>query len=104
MIEYFEKGISFQKCPRCKSDWIFRNPYSSNGICTCGMKTATMSFNSKNNSVYKVDGVILDINKYSVYWALNGYCEVLMETTKIPCGWLSFDVTEEQLKLYLTFS
>lgn len=84
--------IDFEKeCPNCFTPWdIYKTT-----ICSCGLHANVM--------VDKIISVEIYLLKANIVWYNTGVCIMYPSKGSIHMPWLPFDVTEEQLKLYLTF-
>jgi len=100
---------NFEQCPLCDIPWEFlgeKKPimfimFKTDGKCKCGL------FYRPTEWVFKIfsNGV--------VRWGKANTCDIVSGTItengiknskEIPVDFLPYDITQEQLKLYLTFS
>ena len=81
---------TFDQCPQCQRSWGYNN------FCSCGLQILGNTMIRRH--VY---------DKGNLFWRLDiGMC--LYSTGEmnisIPLPWLPYDITDDQLQLYLTFS
>ena len=90
------------KCPRCHSFW---NDYHLGRpiLCVSGCGMSIWA----GNTIEGVQVIKLTFEDYSIFWGFNGDCNIQNYKCDPPkitrLGWLPFDITLEQLKIYLTF-
>jgi len=88
-------------CPRCGAEWVIdEDSHLDDYICAdrCGMVVFEL-YGSRG------EGYILDIGLYEIHWLIDGSCTIWVAGPRLVLKEpLSFTITEEQIKLYLTFS
>jgi len=102
--------IDFSKCPQCKSKW---NKYNACEKCDLIFTTINSLDILQSILTYSCYNKICKIfPNMKVWWFENESCKIQIGSkykygtrySHIPMSWLPYDITEEQLKLYLTFS
>ena len=94
--------MTYENCPRCNGEWIDQGNFNSCKNCDMNIRI-DLSINHKWSFIW------LRFNKSMVvYWWLDdNTSDICIDTINgnefIPAPFLPFDITEEQLKLYLTF-
>ena len=92
------KKIQFDKCPRCDSDWRLISGRKQERDCLKCELSWYMDIGNPYLDMY--------VGQYGVEWHDDGTCSVWLKegdgTIKINTA-LPYDITEEQIKLYLTF-
>ena len=102
-------------CPSCNRLWIYDdsdllggalrdykliNPYPK--TCLCGLKISQLRNINYNGS--KILSLQKAVGDYIIEWNYDlNSCNIHDDKWVWPISWLPLDMTEEQLKLYLTF-
>lgn len=91
--------IDFSKCPNCKGDWIWES-FTRKRVCS----------NDCRLFIYSITGewVAKKFKNYFIRWDNRGVCYYAgVEDETYPetiIEWLPYDITDEQLNIYLVFS
>jgi len=88
--------MKFEKlCPSCN------NPWDKNLNCVpCNLHRSTSPFPGPNEYwVFRAWSLFIYI-----YWNADETCQYQNGDKYVTLPWLSFDITHEQIQLYLTFS
>jgi len=102
--------INFDKnyCPRCQRRWT--DIYYKYPECECGLRVSGINVGNSEEDTY-ITNMTISVGHYFVYWYRRG--ESMVGTYEkdpripmpvIPLPFLPYDITEEQIELYLTFS
>jgi len=94
--------FSKTNCHRC--GFSFTKSQISNGSpylrCQCGMWINDIDLDTDT-----ILTIYLDLGQCGIFWTNDGYCFVEFdETPSITLPWMPFDITEDQLEIYVTFS
>lgn len=98
-----EYTFSLTNCVRCGIEWKPADCLDGgHHVCACGMTVARMGLDEKG-----IFCVYIRFNDLFIYWYKDFSCHVYVGETSedhedLP--WIPFDITEEQLKIILTFS
>lgn len=114
-------GNVLDNCPRCHSEWKAGAPYFNFKTYNCSNKNNCL-MTARNVLLFSLNGecvlelkLIVLYNKIYIEW-YNNYCSILVcscgkQNTHCVCvssrtrvDLLPYDITCEQLKVYLTFS
>lgn len=91
----------FPQCPRCQNEWrkVTVDAYQ---CYQCGMRYLPINFGKS----HRYDYLTLTPNNIAINWWVNiGDCEVRYKGKSIDIPFLlPYDISPEQLQLYLTFS
>jgi len=99
--------MTFPICPNCNNEWILLEQNHDHNYYNC--PACDLGASSTNN---EIDVVGKRLDPYIIAWYRNGTSSVAISKIKDPYydnmvtfnHHIPFDITEDQLLLYLTFS